>query len=180
MRRLVLVILAALSQRPAEAQDGSLALAVKAAYLVKIQPFVTWPSAAFATAQSPFTLCVAGSDPLGGLLDRAVAGQSFSGRAETVRRLADASETAGCQIFYVASSDPLALRQALDAVRGRPILTVTDGVTEADAGGMINFRVIDDRVRFTIDDDAAAASGLDISSKLLNLAVSVRHHGAKE
>ncbi|HMA50586.1 MAG TPA: YfiR family protein, partial [Magnetospirillaceae bacterium] len=127
-----------------------------------------------------FAVCVAGRDPFGALLDRAIAGQSFGGRAETVRRLRDTAEAAGCQILYVASSDPLTLRQTADAVRGRPVLIVTDGVQEADARGMINFLVIDDRVRFTIDDDTAAASGLDISSKLLSLAVSVRHKGVKE
>ena len=180
MRRLVLLIVAALFLRPAGAQDGTLALTVKAAYLVKIQPFVTWPAAAFADDQSPFTLCVAGPDPFGALLDRAIAGQNFAGRAETIRRVPDAGEAAGCQILYIASSDPLTLRQASDAVRGRPVLVVTDGVQEADERGMINFLVIDDRVRFTIDDDAAAANGLDISSKLLSLAVSVRHQGVKE
>ena len=180
MRRLALLILAALSLRPAEAQEGDIALSVKAAYLLKIQPFITWPAAAFADGQSPFTLCVAGPDPFGGLLERAVAGQNFAGRAETVRRLRDAGEAAGCQILYIASTDPLTLRQGSDAVRGRPVLIVTDGVQEADARGMINFLVIDDRVRFTIDDDAAVANGLDISSKLLSLAVSVRHQGVKE
>jgi hypothetical protein len=39
---------------------------------------------------------------------------------------------------------------------------------------MINFIVADNRVRFEIDEAAARRNGLQISSKLLSLAASVR------
>jgi hypothetical protein len=153
---------------------------VKATYLVKIQPFISWPATSFPNPGSPFTICVAGQDPFGSLLDRAVAGLTFQNRPIMVRRLPAGAGATGCQILFVASPDPQIVRQTLAAVRGQPVLTVTDAAADADAQGIINFLVIDDRVRFTIDDDAAEQSGLDISSKLLSLAVSVRHKGAKE
>jgi len=59
-------------------------------------------------------------------------------------------------------------------VAGRPVLTITDEVSEDAAKGMINFVIADDRVRFEIDAAAAARSGLPISSKLLDVALSVR------
>jgi len=181
MRRVAILILAALClPPPAGAQEADLALAVKAAYMVKFQPFITWPASSFAGPAAPFTLCVAGRDPFGALIDRAAADQRFDGRAVAVRRIADATDSAGCQILYLAAADPLTLRQSLDAVRNRPMLTVTDAAEQPDAQGMINFLVIDSRIRFTIDDEAAEASGLDISSKLLSLAVSVRRKGGKE
>jgi len=181
MRRLLLPILAALLFHPvADAAETALALAVKAAYLVKIQPFVTWPAASFAGPGAPFELCVAGQDLLGDLLDRAIAGQSTAGHAMRVRRLPEMTDVAGCQILYLGISNPTVLRHMLDSLRGRPVLTITDGAAEGETSGMINFEVIDDRVRFAIDDDAAEESGLGISSKLLSLAVSVRHEGTRE
>ena len=51
---------------------------------------------------------------------------------------------------------------------------VTDG---ANAPGMINFVLKDNRVRFIVDDDAAAQSGLTISSKLLSVALAVKPRG---
>jgi hypothetical protein len=181
MRRLAVLILAALLlQPPAGADENGLALAVKAAYLVKVQPFITWPATAFPNAGAPFAICVAGQDPFGSLLDRATAGLTFQGRPILVRRLPQASAAAGCQILFLASSDPQMIRQSLAALRGQPVLTVTDSMTEPGAQGILNFMVIDDRVRFAIDDDAAERSGLDISSKLLSLAVWVRHKGVKE
>ena len=54
-------------------------------------------------------------------------------------------------------------------------LTVTDGATTP---GMVDFVPSGGRVRFQVDDQAAADSGLRISSKLLSLATAVNAPGA--
>jgi hypothetical protein len=59
----------------------------------------------------------------------------------------------------------------------RPVMTVTDSGMRAH--GIISFVVIDNHVRFDIDDDAARRVGLSISSKLLTLAHAVRHRGGQ-
>jgi YfiR/HmsC-like len=57
------------------------------------------------------------------------------------------------------------------------VLTVTDGAADPDNRGIINFVISDGRVRFEIDNLAAEASRLTISSKLLSLAVRVAGKG---
>ena len=159
----------------ARADDpGALSLAVRAAFLYKFEPFVAWPPQAFATPDSPFNLCVIGDDPFGPLLDRVVDGQKTAGHAVAIVRLKTVSPDAHCQMLYIAAADAGAAHQAEAAVAGAPILTVTDGVADPSAKGMINFVIADNRVRFEIDASAAKRSGLDISSKLLSLALSVR------
>ena len=59
-------------------------------------------------------------------------------------------------------------------MRGSDVLTVTDGQADSGDVGIINFVVRDSRVRFDIDDAAAASAGLTISSRLLNLALHVK------
>ena len=61
--------------------------------------------------------------------------------------------------------------QTVDALRGSRMLTVSDA---PGVGAVVSFIVRDRRVRFSIDDDAAAQNGLVISSKLLDLALSVK------
>ena len=162
-------------QAPALAEDpAALALAVKAAFLYKFEPFVTWPAEAFPAPDSPFNLCVIGADPFGSLLDRAVDGQQTAGHRIAVVRLSLLSHDADCQMLYIAPAASPAAREIEAAVDGRPVLTVTDSIGDASAKGMINFVVADNRVRFEIDEAAAKRSGLQISSKLLSLAVSVR------
>jgi hypothetical protein len=157
----------------ARTQGTSLEYAVKATYLHKFAPFVEWPTTAAEFPGGEFTICVVGNDPLGTVLDRAVSGQDVAGRPIAVRRFNDLTRNPGCTVMYVTGSDAQSIAATLAVVHGAPVLTVTDGVTDPAAKGIINFIIQDDRVRFEIDASAAAAGGLTISSKLLSLAVHV-------
>jgi hypothetical protein len=168
---LAAVLVAFALPAPAKAQGPSIEYAVKAAYLSKFAPFVEWPPAAFASASSPFEICILGQDPFGSSLDQAISGQRVGGRPVTVRRLARADAVTGCHILYLGSSRDQTAAGALRAVRGSPVLTVSDAGRD---GAIIRFVVKDNRVRFDIDTTAATANNVTISSKLLSLAASVR------
>jgi hypothetical protein len=148
--------------------------AIKAVYLYKFGFFVEWPSAAFPSADSPLALCVVGDDPFGATLDDAVKGQKIGNHPIAVRRLAAISRDSGCHIVYLANSASARTTQTLAALKGSDVLTVTDIAPGGDEAGIINFVTKDNRVRFDIDDAAAAAGGLTISSRLLNLALDVK------
>lgn len=178
-RALWQVVLAAcvamlLATPPAPAQEsGLLERAIKATYLYKFAPFVEWPKTAFASPENPFVICVLGANPFGDVLDEAVAGQRLFNRPIAVQRLPVVTASSGCQILFAGTSPAQPVRAALAAVRGMPVLTVTDSEDNEGAKGIINFVIEDNHVRFQIDDAAAAANGLVISSKLLSLAVEV-------
>jgi hypothetical protein len=59
-------------------------------------------------------------------------------------------------------------------VNGAAVLTVTDAAPDDRSRGIIDFVVQNHRVRFTIDDRAAAENGITISSHLFSLALSVK------
>ena len=163
----MILLLALTASTPARAQGGS-EMAVKAAFLVKFGDYVDWPAKA-----GPFTICVVGRDPFGTTLDRAVESQQVAGRPVTLRGLDAVARGSGCDIAYLAGSPSQSVPAALAALAAAPVLTVTDG-RWSNARGMVHFQLASNRVRFHIDDKAAAASGLGISSKLLALALSVR------
>lgn len=158
----------------ASAADESVEYAVKAAFLHKFGSFVEWPATAFASPASPFQLCVVGEDPFGAALDKAVSGQQIARRPVEVRRLKTVKPDSGCHIVYLAASETQRLAQIIEALRGSSVLTVSDGRSPGVATGIINFVIKDDRVRFDIDDEAAAQNRLAISSKLLSVALSVK------
>lgn len=153
---------------PAAAQTN-LEYSVKANYLVRFAAFVTWPPRAFASAQAPVVICVAGRDPFGRSLDTAARSHTAYGRPLAVRRLRDPAAVGGCHIVYVGRGGGAAVA----AGQGQPAVLVTDEGAGADRG-MIHFVLADGRVRFHIDQQQAARNGLGVSSRLLNLAVSVR------
>jgi len=161
----------------ASPQGASLEYAVKATYLYKFAPFVEWPNESAEFPAGAFTLCVVGNPPFGTTLDRAVEGQTVAGRPITIRRFAAISSDPGCTVMYVAGLDAQSAAADLAAVHGLPVLTVTDDARDPAARGIINFVITENRVRFEIDEQAAAASGLTISSKLLALATHVTQRG---
>jgi hypothetical protein len=148
--------------------------AVKAAYLSKFGIFVEWPNSVFDSPESPVILCIAGADPFDGTLDKVVQGQRIGNRKIVVRRMSTVSRDSGCEILYAGGSDQQSIDQALAAVSGANVLTVTDSVPDSHAPGIVEFVVQNNRVRFNIDDEAARRNGITISSHLLSLALNVR------
>ncbi len=158
----------ALSAAAAAPAGGAPDVAVKAAYLYKFAPFVTWPDSA---ATGPFMVCVVGDDPFGDQIDRAVDGQTLGPRPIQVKHVETIGPKSDCDIAYLGGSRAQSVTEALHAVRGAPVLTVTD---EGDPPGIIAFAIVDGHVRFRIDEVQAQENGLVVSSKLLSLAVAVR------
>ncbi|KXU30557.1 MULTISPECIES: YfiR family protein [Sphingobium] len=145
--------------------------AIQANFLFKFAPFVEWPPAAFSGTERNFVICVVGEDPFGTLLNEVVRGQKMVGRPVVVRRAGGEAGPAGCHILFAGhSTDPGYAPFA--TTEGQPVLTVADK-SAGPSGAMIEFVRQSGRVRFQIDDGAARANGLKISSKLLGLAIAV-------
>jgi YfiR/HmsC-like len=169
--RLCVTLALLLAVAPARAQ--ATADAVKAAFLPRFARYVVWPSPALPAAGAPFQLCIVGRDPFGPMLDHAAAKELIDGHSVAIRRMPSADRAAGCHLAFVQGVVPTDTTRLLLALRGQPILTVTDG-RAGQTRGMIHFTIIGGRVRFFIDEAAAAEQGLSISSRLLALAAGVR------
>ena len=166
--------LAAFALAPGAPAAASVEYSVKAAYLVKLGMFVQWPKASFETMQSPVVLCVVGTDPFGDLLDKMAEGQRVGDRAVVVRRMKTVGRNSGCEILFAGGSDEQSVGQAIAAVSGTGVVTVTDNARDDGSDAIVDFVVQEGRVRFTIDDRAAAQNGIVVSSHLLGLALSVK------
>lgn len=151
--------------------DPSLEYAVKAAYLTKFVPFITWPD--MPGPGSPIVLCLVGDDPFAGELDKDAQGAQVGGHPLTVRHLAEPDPA--CQVVFLSAADPDMASQVLDQLNGKPVVTVTD--SGMAPRGLISFVIDANHVRFDIDAAQAEQDGLVISSKLLGLAHHVRTRG---
>ena len=143
--------------------------AVKAAYLLNFGRFVKWPS----DHQGSFNICVLGRDPFGGELDRTVAGESVSGHPVAVRRLDSTHDAGACAILFIGTTERSRLASILEELRHKPVLTVSDMPDFVDRGGIIQFEIQQDRVRFDVNRAAAREAGLTLSSDLLKVAARV-------
>lgn len=140
---------------------------LKAVFLFNFAQFVEWPPTALPRDDAPFVIGVLGKDPFGADLDGVVRGEAVNRHPLAVERYRDVADVRDCQILFIAASELAHLEPIMAALRGRSILTVSDADGAALHGVMIGLVRQDNRIRLRIDLQAARASNLTISSKLL-------------
>jgi hypothetical protein len=148
---------------------------LKAAMLYNLTLFVEWPASAYPDPQAPILLCILGRDPFGSSLTSTVSQKTAKGRSVLIRHLQNDNEIRGCHVLYISSSERKTAAQIFSTLNGSSVLTVGEMTQFAAHGGMIQFSLEDQRVRFDINLDAASRAGLKISSKLLVLAQIVKN-----
>lgn len=146
---------------------------VKAAYLYKFGSYVEWPERAFPGPDSPIRIGVIGADALADELAQMVASRTINGRPVVVRKLRREDPVTGLNILFVGRSNNARLAEILATTKGQPMLTVTESEEGIAAGSMINFIVVDGKVRFEAAPKAAGMSNLNISARLLAAAYKV-------
>jgi len=145
---------------------------VKAAFLYRFAGYVEWPATAMDAPR--FVIAVLGADAVAASLERALMTIRIKDRPGEVRRIDDIRDARQAHIVYIGARHTDALDSLLPLLANRPVLVVTDGERGLDAGGMLNFRMVDQRVRFEVALDTAEAAGLSIGAELLAVAMQVR------
>ena len=163
---------------------------IKAAFLYNFINFADWPEAKIADSNQPIIIGIIGSrDFLKALKPaqhkkakgRKIVVKYFPGY-EKPRNSQDTNDAQwnkkmealkSCHVLLLCNCDfgPIeSSGRIIRALKGSPVLTVgeTDGFLES--GGMINFLMEDEKVRFEINNTAARQAKLKIRSKLLRLA----------
>ena len=158
------------SPRPAQADAQADEYRVKAAFLYKFGGYVEWPDRSFARADSPVAIGVMGADALADELVQIVAGRNVNGRPVRVRKLRPGDPIAGLHVLFVGRADGGRLAEILAAAKGQALLTVTESEEGLELGSMINFVVVEDKVRFDIAPPPSESSNLKISARLLGVA----------
>lgn len=166
------------AQPPAESMAATpLEVQVVAASLFRFLGYVDWPPDALAP-DSPYVIGVIGADAIASELSSVVTSRTMNGRAVTVRRLKPGDALDGIHELFVGGGAP-ARQQLLQRVRRAPVLIVTQVEGALDQGSMINFRLVEGRVRFEVALDATDEAGLKVSSRMLGLALQVRKAQAR-
>lgn len=142
---------------------------VKAAFLFQFMQFVEWPESAFGDAALPVCIGVLGPDPFGSALDEITRNEKAWNRSIVVRRSRHAPDLKDCQLVFVSRAEMPRAADVLEVFSERPILTVGDTPGFAHLGGIINFYLEGQKVRFEINAREAKLAGLRISSQLLGL-----------
>ena len=152
------------------AQNPPTEYEVKAAYLYQFGKFIEWPESSLVRTGNDFAICTIGKDPFGPVLDAMISGRSVQGKKAVAKRLAAVNDASTCNILFISTSEQSHVMEILRIVEGKGILTVADMSNFVSQGGMINFQMEQNRVRFEINMPAVERSNLKVSSQLLKVA----------
>ncbi len=112
-------------------------------------------------------------DPFAEALE-VIKGKTVKGRRLAIRRVEPGRDLEICQVLFIGSSEEKRLPQVMQSLQGSNVLTVGEMERFVQLGGIINFFVQNNRVRFEINVNGAERARLKLSSQLLSLAKVVR------
>ena len=148
--------------------------AVKATYLYNFSRFVQWPADAGAAKGESFPICIFGEDPFGAVLDSILSGESIKGKPVVLKRVLKLQDALECRVLYISASEDARLKEILAGLDKTGVLTVSDIPQFSQRGGIIQFVIVANKVRFEVNLSSAQDAGLILSSDLLKVAVAVR------
>src|SRR6267378_1960768 len=145
----------------------------KAVFLFNFAKFVDWPEAPSPNTNA-IVIGIFGDDAVGEVLPALVKGHMVKGRPIEIRKYRARDELWTCHILFISRSEAKQSTKVLQNIARRPVLTVGDQENFLSQGGMIDFVMEDQTVRFDINLRNADKAGLKLSSKLLSVARSVQ------
>jgi hypothetical protein len=147
---------------------------LKAAFIYSFAKFTEWPEDVLPTTAT-FTACVLGNSPIRDALERTAKGRQLWGRGISVLQVElDGKLLRSCHLLYVSGVTPAQVTAIVAAVRGAPVLTISDVEDFAREGGIAQMFVENGKMRFDLNLGVARRSRLQLSSKLLVLAAHVQ------
>jgi len=147
---------------------------LKAAFLYNFAKFVEWPNHT-ADPKAPIVIVVFGRDPFGPALENTVWGKTINNRPLVVRHTSRVQDVLPCHMLFLSAQEEPRAEEVLQAVEGAGVLTVSETDDFLEQGGAVRFVMDGNKVRFEINLGAARRGGLNISSRLLSLARTVKN-----
>jgi hypothetical protein len=149
--------------------------AVTAHYLLQFLSYTNWPEAAQpGTPSAPYLIGVSCSGPLLDALIKATDDKLVGGHPVRAIRIKNAAAFATCHLAFLnctedCGSQNISILLALNALKNRPVLTVSAEPGFLDAGGQVQLFRMGPNLRFSVSAEAAQKAGLSLKADLQNL-----------
>jgi hypothetical protein len=152
---------------------------VKAADLYAFGLYIDWPKEALDATAGKFVIGIVGKDPFGETLDFLAKKKKIQGRSIVIRRFPSLEKyQPGCQMVFISRSlTPKEQIAAIKKISGVGVLLVGESPDFAKNGGVINFYLEGNRVRFAINIEAARRARLTLDARLINIATPIGAEG---
>lgn len=148
--------------------ESAIEYQVKVAFIYNFIAFTHWPE----IPEQTIYLCIYGDDHFGSEIDK-LEGKTVHGLRLKIERTDNPDKLKACQVIFFSKALGDRLLNVLNKLEGLPILTLADNPDAIAQGVVINMQLAQEKIVFEINLNVARKSGLDINSRLLQLAVKV-------
>jgi len=168
MKRVVSFLVFGLFSFAASAQQEKPIYEIHAQMMFNFIKYIQWPNEAEA---GDFVVGVMGDDEILATLKGWYDGKAKGAKKYVIKKLATADEAATCAVVYLGKSKNKEFENIKTASAGKPVLTITDSFNLGQKGSCINFKVIDGKLKFEMNQASITSSSLKVSSALSSMAI---------
>lgn len=141
---------------------------IHAAMLFNFIKYVQWPNEGDA---GDFVVGVIGDEEVFATLKKWYDGKPKGSKKYVIKNLGSPGEATGCQVVYVGKSKNRDFDEIKASTTGKSVLTITDGIGMSQKGSCINFRVIDGKLKFELNQSTVTSANLKVSTQLSSMAI---------
>ena len=141
---------------------------IHAAMIYNFLKYIQWPND---SEPGEFVVGVMGEDDVFNTLKSYYDGKPKGAKKYSIRKLSSADEAASCAVVYLGKNKSKEFEGIKAAISGKPVLTITDSFNLGKKGSCINFKVIDEKLKFELNQASVTASSLKVSSQLSSMAI---------
>ena len=130
--------------------------------------YVQWPDH---DKSGEFVIGVVGNNDVYTTLQGWYGGKAKGNKTYVIKKFNSAAEVTDCHVVYIDKSKSGEFEAINAKVKGKGTLVVTDRNGLAQKGSCINFKMVDDKLRFELNQAAAESSNLKVSGALSSMAI---------
>ena len=130
--------------------------------------YVQWPDH---TATGEFVIGVVGNSDVFNTLNTWYGGKPRGSKTYVIKKFSNASEVTDCHVVFIDKSRSGEFESINGKVKGKGTLIITDKNGLGEKGSGINFKTIDNKLKFELNQKALEASNLKVSGALSSMAI---------
>ena len=130
--------------------------------------YVQWPDHA---AGGEFIIGVVGNTDIYNTLNGWYGGKPRGSKTYIIKKFNSAAEVTDCHVLYIDKSKSGEFDNVNDKLKGKGTLIITDKSGLGEKGSAINFKLVDNKLKFELNQKAIEASNLKVSGALSSMAI---------
>lgn len=165
--RVVLAGLVMMASASAFAQDRPIH-EVYSMMVFNFVKYVQWPTD---DNSKEFVIGVVGNNEIYNTLTTWYGGKAKGPKTYVIKKFNSAAELTDCQVVFIDKTKSNEFDAVNSKVKGKGTLVVTDRSGLGLKGSCINFKMVDEKLRFELNQQAIEASNLKVAGALTSMAI---------